>query len=103
MPETVLSTAYVSRDGKLEGVIPNGDGIEEVAYMGLGVCLIHSDVFRKIQKPFFFFETRGDGELVGEDVGFFAKTRQAGITAFVDHALSAEVGHVSDVELRFPK
>jgi hypothetical protein len=89
MPDEVKPTAYALRDGKLQPSMPKGEGIEEVAHLGMGVCLTHAEVFRRIARPYFQFGTRDDGATIGEDI-------------FVDQALSREVGHISDVELRFP-
>ena len=102
MAGEVMSTAYSERDGRLSPAVPSGDGIEEVAQMGMGVCLTHSEVFRRIEPPYFFFEVREDGAQIGEDVSFFTKVRAAGIRPFVDHALTREVGHMSEIELKFP-
>ncbi|MDB5722012.1 MAG: hypothetical protein JWP15_2630, partial [Alphaproteobacteria bacterium] len=60
-PERVSSTAFRDRDGKLEPAFPQGDGIEPVAHLGLGICLTHADVFRRIERPFFFMDSRADG------------------------------------------
>lgn len=62
--------------------------IERVDLMGLGVCLVHADVMRQLERPWFVFQKPG------EDAHFFAKANRAGIGVYVDHALSWEVGHV---------
>ena len=75
-------------------------GIQEVDTVGFGVCLIATDVFRKVAKPWFMFgyNPRVD-DYVGEDVYFFAKAKAAGFPAFVDHDLSQDVRHIGEVEL----
>ena len=98
--EEVKYTAYAMRDGNLVPATPEGDGIEQVEHMGMGVCLTHAEVFRRISPPYFHFDLREDGAQIGEDVVFFGKVKAAGIPAFVDHALSREVGHMSEVELK---
>jgi hypothetical protein len=62
--------------------------IERVDVMGLGVCLVHSEVFAKLARPWFRFER------AGEDAYFFAMTNRAGIEVCVHHGLSWEVGHI---------
>lgn len=82
------------------------DAVEEVSHMGFGLCLIHMHVFDLLQAhaeargdpnflPLFHFEAT-HGHVVGEDVFFFAKLRDAGVTAWVDHALSWEIGHIHE-------
>lgn len=68
--------------------------------MGFGVCLISTEVFKKTKKPWFMFgfNPRAD-DYVGEDVFFFARAKEAGFTAFVDHDLSQDVRHIGEVEL----
>jgi glycosyltransferase involved in cell wall biosynthesis len=94
-------TAAGYKDGKFFPVMPGGDGIDEVMSLGMGLCLTHADVFRRIEKPYFYDEMRPDGQMIGEDVTFCRKVRAAGIGVFVDHALSRQVGHITDVDLRF--
>lgn len=61
--------------------------IEQVASMGLGVCLVSAAVMRKIERPWFRYEA------AGEDAYFFAKLSAAAIPVYVDHGLSWEIGH----------
>lgn len=64
--------------------------LEQVDSMGLGVCLMNSDVFRAIEKPWFA------PDINGEDGYFFLKLRAAGIPVYVDHQLSAGIGHIGE-------
>lgn len=81
--------------------------LEEVAHMGFGVCLIDMRVFDALQLkadesdgnflPLFKFEeTPGKFGMIGEDVYFFRKVRDAGCTVYIDHGLSWEVGHIAE-------
>jgi hypothetical protein len=82
--------------------------IEEVSHLGLGLCLIDMRVFDVLQSqaeergdtsflPLFKFIEKPDGiGVIGEDVFFFGKLREAGIPVHCDHALSWEVGHVHE-------
>jgi GT2 family glycosyltransferase len=102
-PDKIVPTAYIEQDGGLEPVLPSGDDVQEVANLGLAVCLTHANVFRKIGQPYFFDQMLPDGiHAIGEDVSFCRKARAAGFPVFVDHALSRAVGHMSSVELKFP-
>lgn len=84
------------------------DGLlEEVDSMGFGVCLMNMRVFDLLQieadktdgnfLPLFKFEeTPGKVGMIGEDVFFFRKARAAGAKVYIDHALSWNVGHITD-------
>lgn len=85
--------------------------VEPVAHLGFGLCLMDMRIFDALQAH---AEANGDGNflplfqftptenkvgMIGEDVFFFRKLKDAGISAFVDHALSWEVGHLYEVIL----
>ena len=71
--------------------------VEEVDSLGLGVCLMRTSIFEKLERPWFNFELKDDRTgHVSEDVAFFRGLKRAGITAHVDHALSWEVGHIHE-------
>lgn len=81
------------------------DEVEEVSHLGFGLCLMHMSVFEALQAkadadglehfwPLFHFEMQPNGiNTFGEDVFFFRKLREAGVSIWCDHALSWEVGH----------
>jgi hypothetical protein len=85
--------------------------MEEVDHLGFGLCLIKMGVFEKLQLtaedkglksmlPLFKFEPKEDGSgMVGEDVFFFGKVREAGVKVWCDHGVSWTVGHVSNIVL----
>lgn len=87
------------------------DIVEPVAHMGFGLCLINMRVFDLLQKkaedageksflPLFKFEPTEDKVgMIGEDVFFFRKLVDAGITPHIDHGLSWEVGHLFETIL----
>lgn len=96
---------YTTEEMALKGLV------EPCAHMGFGVCLINMKVFDALQAhaekhgdgnflPLFQFEPTEDKiGMIGEDVYFFRKVRDAGITPFIDHGLSWEVGHIADMIL----
>lgn len=84
----------------------NANELESVAHLGFGVCLIDMRVFDVLQAkaeeegkasflPLFHFEVEGS-HVIGEDVFFFDKLRNAGIPIYCDHGLSWEVGHIHE-------
>lgn len=88
-----------------------GGEIEEVASMGLGLCLVDMRVYalldRKAEEegkehfwPLFTIPAKPDGiGCIGEDVSYFEKLREAGVKIFLDHELSWEVGHIHETIL----
>jgi hypothetical protein len=86
--------------------------VEEVDSLGMGFCLVAGSVFWKMNEhalaqgrdnawPIFHFEAvDGDMATLGEDRIFCRKCHEIGIPVYVDHALSAEVGHI-DEAVRF--
>lgn len=75
----VHTTGALAREGK----------VERVASLGLGLCLMRSDLLARVERPWFAF---ADG--MSEDRRFFRMLFEAGIPVHVDHALSWEIGHV---------
>jgi hypothetical protein len=72
-----------------------GRGLEGVAAIGLGFCLIKSHVFNAVEKPWFRTEVGDLGELkCGEDFHFCNQVRRAGIPVYVDHDII--VGHIAE-------
>ena len=69
----------------------NGNRLIEVVAAGLGFCLIKTDVFNRLEKPWFRL-----GELNSEewcdDIGFFHRVYKSGIKVFCD--TECMVGHM---------
>lgn len=88
------------------------DLVEECKHLGFGVLLVNMAVFDALQLkaeadgknsflPLFMFEPTPDQVgMIGEDVYFFNKLREAGVKAYVDHGLSWDVGHIHKTILR---
>lgn len=97
----VYTTAEKAAEGELE----------EVAHLGLGVCMMDMRIFDALQArseekgeknflPLFKFAESEDGASgLGEDVYFFRKCRDAGIKVICDHGLSWEIGHIHEYEV----
>lgn len=65
-------------------------GVKEKENCGLGFVLIKTDVFRKMEKPWFRLGEI-DPEQWSDDVGFFNRARAAGFKIFVDY--NVKIGH----------
>lgn len=99
------SLLYTTEEKALAGEV------EQCAHLGFGVLLINMKVFDALQDwadkeadgnflPLFqFIPTENKVGMIGEDVFFFRKLKEAGIVPFVDHGLSWEVGHLHEVIL----
>ncbi len=72
-------------------------GLVEVDATGTGCVLYKTDVFRKIEQPWFEFSIGPDGKPVGEDVNFCKKLKEKGYKIFVD--CSINIGHLSTLEV----
>lgn len=79
--------------------------VTQVRSMGLGLCLMDMSIVPRLEAqaaaegrsniwPLFAYEIRaGEIEGIGEDVFFFRRLSEAGISLHVDHALSWSIGH----------
>ena len=70
------------------------DGISKADGIGCGVMMIKADVFAKLQEPYFYFEQLPDNKILGEDIYFCIKAKDAGIDTWVDHDLSMDIKHI---------
>jgi hypothetical protein len=87
------------------------DLVEEVSHLGFGLCLINMKIYdflqlqaekegkRSFLPMFAFTPTEDHKSMIGEDVFFFRKCREAGLKVFLDHAVSWSVGHIHEVAL----
>ena len=69
-------------------------GISQADGIGCGVMMIKAEVIAKLEEPYFYFEQLPDNKILGEDIYFCVKARDAGITTWVDHELSMEIKHI---------
>ena len=70
------------------------DGISKADGIGCGVMMIKASVFAKLQEPYFYFEQLPDNKILGEDIYFCIKAKDAGIDTWVDHDLSMGIKHI---------
>ncbi len=83
-------------DGSVGGVkfwdSLNGEaGLVKVSGLGLGGVMIHPDVFKRIEYPFFKINTP-TYQRHGEDMTFYGKCKDAGIDVWAD--LDLQYGHM---------
>ena len=99
-PQWPIIFDLMTRDGKFVfkvpyfGKDPPKDVVREVSAIPLGFCLIKREVFDNIKEPWFIFNdpetdakfTKGEGDpvIVGEDIYFSLKAKDAGYRMWVD-------------------
>ena len=71
------------------------DDVFEVNWVGTGIMLVKTDVFKKLEAPLFTFK-HDPAEYMGEDVYFCRKAREAGYKIYVDADVA--VRHVGEFE-----
>lgn len=71
-------------------------GISQADGIGCGVMMIKIGVFAKMQEPYFYFEQLPNNKILGEDIYFCVKARDAGVDTWVDHDLSMEIKHIGN-------
>lgn len=104
----------IGADGRMEHVwtteeLARNRAVEEVAHLGLGLCLVDMSALHLVKahvdssgpgwahwSPFDRKLLPGTTARMGEDASFFHELREAGVKAYVDHALSWEVGHIGE-------
>jgi hypothetical protein len=96
-PSPTAKNIQINEDGSVDwlAVYSNKEkGISKVDAIGCGVMLIKTSCLKNIPQPYFYFEQLLKGKLLGEDIYFCIKAKDAGIDTWVDHDLSMEIGHV---------
>lgn len=80
-----------------EAVFPDPEvrGLERVETVGTGMMMIKSEVFARIEWPWFSQPWVEEAQKwVGEDVFFCGRLHEADIPLFIDHDLSWQIDHV---------
>jgi cellulose synthase/poly-beta-1,6-N-acetylglucosamine synthase-like glycosyltransferase len=96
-PKATARNIQINEDGSVDWleIFSNKEkGIGKVDAIGCGVMLIKTSCLKNIPQPYFYFEQLLKGKLLGEDIYFCIKAKDAGIDTWVDHDLSMEIGHV---------
>lgn len=95
-PHQPLIFDYQHDDGSVRSIYLNGheNGLLEVVAAGMGACLIKTDVFRNMEKPWIRL-----GEIEKDqwcdDIGFFNRARAVGYKVFCD--METLVGHIGSM------
>jgi len=69
-------------------------GISKADGIGCGVMLVKTKVFKAMEEPYFYFEQLGNNKILGEDIYFCIKAKDAGFDTWVDHDLSKGIRHI---------
>lgn len=70
-------------------------GVEPVDYIGQGVLLVQTDVYKHLPTPWHQLGWNAEKkQIVGEDVFFCRSAAQIGAVPHIDHDLTKEIGHV---------
>lgn len=95
-PHQPLIFDYLNDDGSVRSIFLNGheNGLIEVAAAGMGACLIKTEVFKNLEKPWIRL-----GEIEKDqwcdDIGFFTRVRKAGYKVHCD--METCVGHIGSM------
>lgn len=98
--EPVKPTAknmHINDDGSIDWmpIYSNAKtGIEKADGIGCGVMLIKRKVVETIEEPYFYFEQLPGNRILGEDIYFCVKAKDAGFDTWVDHDLSKYIKHI---------
>ena len=70
-------------------------GLEKIASVGFGVLWVATEVFERMERPFYNFSYFQDTQSwAGEDFNFMSKVRALGYEVYCDHDLSKGVYHI---------
>jgi hypothetical protein len=87
-------TAQTAHGVELE-TSPESTGVVKVFRMGMGIALIDTEVFKKIEMPWFSLKYLPEHKVfMGEDYWFCERAKEAGYDIMVDHDISKKVKHV---------
>lgn len=71
------------------------ENLVEVEGVGMGCILIKTNLFKKIEKPYFEFTyDKKTDDWLGEDFNLFKKFRNIGENIYIDTHLSMDIGHL---------
>ena len=81
------------------------DGLMEAEYMLGGFTMIRKEVYQKLDRPWYrdgwgLDVTRPEAH-IGEDIDFSRRAAEAGFEFLIDMALTKEIGHLAEIELKW--
>jgi hypothetical protein len=99
-PPAEFTALHLDRSKGRMQTTAESTGLEPVDYMGFGLALIETRVFKELEKPW-FLGTYIDGVYTTEDLPFYWKARERGYTAYVDQDASKLLGHIGIHDYRW--
>lgn len=73
----------------------SASGLKEVHFIGTGIMMIKTEVFKNLEMPYFMNKWSDEREqVVGEDWYFIEKAREKGFKVFIDDELSWQIRHL---------
>lgn len=71
------------------------DELVKVEGVGMGCILMKTEIFKKIEKPYFeFLYNEKSDDWLGEDFNLLTKLRNVGYEVYIDTLLSSEIKHM---------
>lgn len=76
-------------------------GLVEAEWAGTGIMLLKTEIFKKMEKPWFLVEyDKATDTYLGEDYYMCSKAKALGYKIWCDTTLSLEIGHIGAKEFR---
>jgi hypothetical protein len=94
-PPARFTAQSIANEGQAVETTEDSTGVEDIDYIGFGLCLIETRVFRAIPQPWFLPQYLNQKHTT-EDLPFFRKAREYGWRTVVDHDASKRIGHVGE-------
>lgn len=95
MKKVPLEFTAIGFDGQKIPTTAESTGLQAAAVVGLGACLIATEVFKAVPQPWFMPHfSAEDSSYSPEDYAFFERVRAAGYEVWIDHDASKLFSHV---------
>lgn len=79
----------------LDARVHNGNGIQKIFAVGMGCMLVKRQVYETMAKPYFSVTWNDDyTNLVGEDIYFCTRAKEAGYEIWLENDISKNIAHV---------
>lgn len=104
VPHVPIATKVTNIDQKSERpeklfTFKDSTGLEEVEAIGFGLVLMETRLLGDLEYPWFALPWNKEiKQMIGEDVYFCEKLREAGHKIYVDHDLSKACAHIGQVQ-----
>lgn len=90
----------------LTTIFPYEKGRVEIDTIGMGATMIKRGVFKKMEKPYFYFSSKRDGintedDNIGEDINFCLDAKEKGFKIYCDTSLNPKhIGNKEETDYR---